>query len=562
MVATGLFLIFISLLTVICAKPAPQKLVVHERREGVPKGFVSNGAASDDTTLNLRIALVSSDTAGLEKALFDVSTPSNALYGQHLTKEQVETFVAPTLESTTAVNEWLTANGLKSSPISPAGDWISVSMNVKQANELFGADFSVFTHQATGKQAIRTLSYSVPETVKDHIELVHPTINFPVFNSRLPLMVSPVPKANISTNAVPASCDSQIVPTCLQSLYGLPASVPNQTASQIGVSGFIDQFAQQADLTKFLKSFRTDLPSTTAFSLQTLDGGSNPQSARDAGDEANLDTQYTVGVAGGVPVTFISVGERNTDGIDGFLDIINALINETSPPQVLTTSYGFDEPDITSSIANSLCNAYMQLGARGVSIFFSSGDGGVSGSQSESCTTFVATFPSGCPFLTSATTSGVPETAASFSSGGFSDIFAAPSYQSEAVATYLSTLGNTNSGKFTRTGRAFPDVSAQGGDVLIVNGGEEEAVAGTSCSSPIFASTIALLNAELIAAGKSPLGFLNPFIYENGGIFNDITTGDNPGCNTNGFPATAGWDPVTGFGTPNFAALRTAVGLT
>lgn len=37
--------------------------------------------------------------------------------------------------------------------------------------------------------------------------------------------------------------------------------------------------------------------------------------------------------------------------------------------------------------------------------------------------------------------------------------------------------------------------------------------------------------------------------------------GDNPGCGTNGFNATAGWDPVTGLGTPVFSKLITAAGL-
>lgn len=206
----------------------------------------------------------------------------------------------------------------------------------------------------------------------------------------------------------------------------------------------------------------------------------------------------------------------------------------------------------------------MQLGARGTSILFASGDGGVSGSQSASCSTFVPTFPSGCPFMTSvgATTGINPETAADFSSGGFSNIFAQPSYQSAAVSAYLTKLGSTNSGKFNRAGRAFPDISAQGENVEIVDGGETGTVAGTSCSSPIFASVISLLNDRLIAAGKSPLGFLNPFLYSTGAsALNDVTTGSNPGCNTNGFPAEAGWDPVTGLGTPNFANLLTAVGL-
>ena len=52
-----------------------------------------------------------------------------------------------------------------------------------------------------------------------------------------------------------------------------------------------------------------------------------------------------------VPVTFISVSENNSDGIDGFLDIINTLIKETNRPTVLTTSYGFNEPDVPSNLA-------------------------------------------------------------------------------------------------------------------------------------------------------------------------------------------------------------------
>jgi subtilase family serine protease len=74
---------------------------------------------------------------------------------------------------------------------------------------------------------------------------------------------------------------------------------------------------------------------------------------------------------------------------------------------------------------------------------------------------------------------------------------------------------------------------------VTINGGKKKVVSGASCSSPIVASIIALLNAELIAAGNRPLGFLNPFIYANPKAFNDITTGSNPGCNTNGFPVRA-----------------------
>ena len=138
-----------------------------------------------------------------------------------------------------------------------------------------------------------------------------------------------------------------------------------------------------------------------------------------------------------------------------------------------------------------------------------------------------------------------PEEAWTGSSGGFSNYYSRPPYQAAAVGTYLALHGHKNAGKFNASGRAFPDVAAQGDNVEIVVGGEFGLVAGTSCSSPIFASVVSLLNDELAAVGKPPLGFLNPFLYSTGAAaLNDITTGSNPGCNTQGFPARAGWDPV------------------
>ena len=148
-------------------------------------------------------------------------------------------------------------------------------------------------------------------------------------------------------------------------------------------------------------------------------------------------------------------------------------------------------------------------------------------------------------------TTGVPETSASFSSGGFSNFFGTPSYQVAVVDAYLTKLGNTNAGKFNRSGRAFPDIAAMGDNVEIVFQQQAGLVAGTSCSSPIFASIIALINDQLVAAGKPVLGYLNPFLYGPAApTFTDITTGNNPGCNTNGFPAEAGWDPVRLFFVP------------
>jgi tripeptidyl-peptidase-1 len=127
-------------------------------------------------------------------------------------------------------------------------------------------------------------------------------------------------------------------------------------------------------------------------------------------------------------------------------------------------------------------------------------------------------------------------------------------------------LGDENTGLYNASGRGFPDVAALGNNVETVFQGTQEGVAGTSASAPIFASMIALINDQLLAAGQQPLGWLNPFLYGVGAsAFNDITVGkckmmglwqfvlgfnlglagQNPACGSaTGFPAQPGWDPV------------------
>ncbi|KAJ7133390.1 family S53 protease [Mycena epipterygia] len=552
-----------SILSLAAAGPAFQTFVVQESLSSAPQGFAKVGPAADSSSLNLRIALPSKDVAGLEKALLDVSTPSSSSYGNHLTKAEVNAFVAPTDEAVAAVQAWLASHGLVANKSSSAGDWLAVTVPVSKANDMLSAKYETFTHIASGKTYARTLSFSLPTEVADFIDHIHPTTIFNNPISLSPVLSVPQPASAVSADAA-ASCATTITPTCLQSLYKIPTTAATESSNSIAVAGFIEQFARRADLKSFLTSFRSDMSSSTTFTTQELDGGKNSQGASAAGIEANLDIQYTVGVATGVPVFFVSVGESFQDGdLEGFLDIVNFLSDEDSVPQVMSTSYGENETDMSKALAFKLCTAYAAFGARGTSVLFASGDGGVEGGQAQTCTTYQAAFPAGCPFLTAVgSVHGTsPETASTFSSGGFSNYWGAPDYQSTAVAAFLKAQGTTNKGLFNASGRGYPDVSAQGENVQIVSGGTTEGVDGTSCSTPIFASVIGLLNDQLIAAGNSPLGFLNPWLYANPSMLNDVTTGSNPGCGAKGFTARAGWDPVTGLGTPNFTKMKAAAGL-
>ncbi|KAI0044866.1 family S53 protease [Auriscalpium vulgare] len=566
-------LILVSFLTLVYGTPHSRDLLVHERRDDVPHGFTHKGPAPADQTLTLRLALAHTDVGGLQDALYDVSTPGSSNYGQHLSKEDLAKYVAPTPESAAAVTSWLSENGLSATVLSPAGDWISIETTAAKANELFDAHFSKFVH-ASGKETVRTLSYSIPASLKSHLDLVHPTVTFPNIElSNMPLASVPLPLSarEPSSDTAPLSCNNYITPKCLQELYGIPSTPATQDGNQLYVTGLEQNYANRADLRAFLTQSRPDMSPNTTFAFQSLDGGQDSQNISEASGEADLDVQYTIGVATGVPVTFISVGNVQDGDANNLLDLTNKLLSQEKVPQVLTTSYGDNEHNISRPLAEKLCNAFAQLGARGTSVLFGSGDGGVSGIQPGNCGRFVPTFPATCPFITAVGGTRLVspiEVAANLSSGGFSNYFGTPSYQVAAKQAYLANLGQTKLGKSLRgrynaSGRGYPDVSAIAESVLIVTQGESGLIRGTSCSSPIFASVVALLNDGLLAANKTPLGFLNPLLYSEAGMatLTDIKLGNNSGCGTEGFSAVAGWDPVTGLGSPIYSKMASALGL-
>ncbi|EPT01829.1 hypothetical protein FOMPIDRAFT_93538 [Fomitopsis schrenkii] len=551
-----------ALCTLGMGTPVKRNLRLHESRPTAPTGCSRVGPADATTVLSLRLGLVSSNVDKLIETLYNVSTPSSAKYGQHLSKSEAAAFLNPSDESLQAVNAWLADNDINATTISHGGDWLAISLPVSQANEMLDADFSVYTHEESGTQIIRALQYSIPEDLVDHLQVVHPVTTFAVLSpkpgSTSAGRVSLTPKQKRQS-----ACGGQYVdPACLQELYGIPTT-PATEPEPLLVTGYIKQYPSKNDTESFLSTYRPDYtPSPLYNYTQIYGGGYDPSNP---GDEANLDVQYTVGLATGIPVNFISVGEdANGDGVGGFLDTANYVLSDQSSAYVVTTSYGGDESAVSPHALEKLCNIFASLGTAGVSVLFASGDGGVAGTRSShSCTDFVPTFPSGCPYLTSVGATGGynPEVGASFSSGGFSKVFATPSFQTSAVSAYLSWLGGNYSGLYNPQGRGYPDVSTQGVDFAIVLNGQIQGVGGTSCASPTFASVIALLNDELASAGKSRLGWLNPWLYSHPDALNNITSGNNPGCGTDGFYATSGWSPITGLGTPNYDALRSAAGL-
>ncbi|KZP20560.1 subtilisin-like protein [Athelia psychrophila] len=550
-------------------------LAVHETLDAIPDGFFEVGPASGDSLIILQLALKPRDIDGLEKVFYEISTPGNVKYGQHLSKEEVAAFVKPTNLSTTMVNDWLASNHLASTSVSLSGSTFQVSLPVSKANEMLGTNFHVFRENTTGKQAIRALSYSIPANLKGHLDHVHPTVNFPVVGPISLRATATTP----SNPTVPASCHETITPTCIQDIYNVPTSPATQSTNKFFVSGLSGQYANKKDLKAYLTANRPDLSPNTSFSFISVANGTKSQNLSASGIEATLDVQFSVGMASNVPITFVSVGPADIETDQEFWvamqDEINYLLTMESPPTTLTSSYGQNENTISHSMATTMCNLYMQLGARGVSVMFASGDGGVSGLQLRACKgkPFMPTFPSTCPYVTSVGAtqldkSGNHEKGGNLgygysSTGGFSRHFAAPAYQLTQVSSFLQSLGPTYAGLYNASGRGFPDVSALGVNLTMVWKGETMLINGTSAATPVFSAIVALVNDRLLAAGKSSLGFLNPLLYSAHGTaaLTDIISGHNPGCGTEGFTAGVGWDPMTGLGTPIFSKFLEIAGV-
>lgn len=74
-----------------------------------------------------------------------------------------------------AVTDWLSENGITPTSTSTFGDMLHVYISVAKANMLLNANYVGYIHEASNTTITRTLSFSLPADVQDHISFVYPT---------------------------------------------------------------------------------------------------------------------------------------------------------------------------------------------------------------------------------------------------------------------------------------------------------------------------------------------------------------------------------------------------
>jgi tripeptidyl-peptidase-1 len=196
----------------------------------------------------------------------EVSDPNHARYGQHLKRDELRDLVKPHAESTRAVLSWLEESGISSEDIKDDGEWITFHTSVKRAESMLGTEFKTYQNEVRRDvKRIRSLGYSVPKSVRAHIDMIQPTTRFGQLKAERSNVLTQE-AAPFSIAAVNATCNTAITPDCLKDLYNFADyQIDPKGAVKLGVNGFLEQYARYADLEKFVSTFAPNAGSNFSF---------------------------------------------------------------------------------------------------------------------------------------------------------------------------------------------------------------------------------------------------------------------------------------------------------
>ncbi|KAM0748741.1 subtilisin-like protein [Meredithblackwellia eburnea MCA 4105] len=583
-----------------------------EKRSALPASWKRHrDGPAPRHSFKLSIGLRQSNLDRLDRELLAVSNPDSAEYGKHWKKDQVATFFQPPPATISSVQSWLIGEGFRRSDfrLSRGQTWITVNLTVEEAENLLKTTYNFYEHE-TGGIRLGCMAYSIPASLRNHIDIITPTLHLKIGQPSFGGGPRPGPAGfSALSESQLANCSTTTTLECLRQLYSIRYTPPVTPNNSFGIVEYTPQVFVPSDFDLFAQRFSPSQVGQRPV-LVGIDGGELFSNFTGIlyNVESNLDLQYAMGLVQKLPVTLYQTGDAvQGASINNFLDAIDGAYCHTGggddPTQdgiypeaeacgtapltnVICTSYGYDEADLTPAYQRRQCQEFAKLGMMGITVVFSSGDNGVAGfnntcltqdgNLSQDGTRFAPSWPSTCPYVTSIGATQVrvggdvtrpnSEIACQeviLSGGGFSDVFAMPSYQKTQVQSFLKKYPPPySSSQYNTSGsRAYPDLSANGANYAVYIQGVLGHVYGTSASAPVVASMLAMINDARLAIGKSTVGFINPAIYSplfQLGAFNDITEGGNAGCGTSGFNSTKGWDPVTGLGTPNFLKMMLA----
>ncbi|WP_329578903.1 S53 family peptidase [Kitasatospora sp. NBC_01250] len=394
----------------------------------------------------------------------------------------------------------------------------------------------------------------------------------------------------------PSQCQAQLQSLC----YGatqLEQAYNEHPLFDRGINGagrtivIVDSYGSptiQHDLDVYSKQF--GIPSTN---VQVVKWGSVPTFDPTDSDmtgwaeETTIDVDMAHAMAPGAKIVLVETGVSENEGTTGLPEMMDAeqSLIDKGVGDVVSQSFGatestfpgFDKGDYSSLL--NLRYAFKDAAAHGVTVLASSGDNGVTDSESDGSTLYpypVTSWPPSDPLVTAVGGTSVhlddqgerqspdtvwdsPATDDGASGGGKSKVFNRPSFQLGVAGVVggsrgvpdISMVGDPKTGVWTYNSFGPQD-----------NGWE--LWGGTSVACPVFSGVVAL--ADQYAGHR--LGNLNSGLYALGGLqqlgapgtgITDVTGGSNTYNGVPGFPATKGYDLATGWGTVNAAQFVPAI---
>jgi hypothetical protein len=485
--------------------------------------------------LNLAIGLPLRNQAALDKLLSEIYDPASTNYHRYLTPEQFTEQFGPTEQDYQKVIAFAEQNGLAVTAMHPNRVLLDVSGSAAAVEKAFQVTLQVYQHPTENRK------FYAPDT-EPSVDLNVPILHVSgLDNFELPRPASLKKNPHDAANPTPAGTGSGSGGTYMGNDFRaayVPGVSLNGSGQTVGLLQFDGYYSN--DIAAYEN--QAGLPSV-ALANVPIDGGvSTPGSGV---TEVSLDIEMVISMAPGVSKIIVYEAPNPSP----WPDLLNRMVSDNLAKQI-SSSWSGGSPDPTSE------QIFKQMAAQGQSFFNATGD--------SDAFTGAISFPSDSTNITEVggttlTTTGpggsyTSETAWNWgggtgTSGGISPTYPIPSWQQGINMT-------ANQGSTTR--RNVPDVALTADNVYVIYGnGQSETVGGTSCAAPLWAGFTALLNQQAALAGIPTVGFLNPAIYAIGkgpnytADFHDVTTGNNFSTSSpTNFPAVAGYDLCTGWGTP------------
>ncbi|MEU3562907.1 protease pro-enzyme activation domain-containing protein [Kitasatospora sp. NPDC006786] len=490
------------------------------------------------------VSLKLRDSDALDRFLTAVATPGTPEYGHYLTPEQFTARFGPTQAAVDQVRTYLAQQGLTVGEVSANRQVVNAHGTAAQVSQAFGThESSYLDPQLQRAFFANDAAASIPSDLAAVVQGISGLDNHAVRKNRIATPNAVTPNAATAT-------PSGMAPTQYTGAYNLNRTGADGTGTTVALWEF-DGYSK-TNLTTYDSQYGLSGPAVSTVSVD----GANYDSAPGQGQgEVELDSEIVRGAA--PKATQLVYEAPNSD--QGEIDMANKIVTDNKV-SVVSISWGSCEPDTTAASMTAVDNAFKQAAAQGISIFSASGDDG-----SRDCTRSTSgssvkavDFPASSPHQTgvggtnlkvSSGNAYSSESAWSTAGGGVSTVFAKPSWQT----------GTGVSG----TMRTVPDVSSNADPAsgfAIYTAGSWQVYGGTSAAAPLWSGYAAQFNQKAKTAGQPVLGEASPRLYSvanssaYGSTFHDVTTGANQD-----FSAKAGYDQVTGWGSPVADALTTAL---